>query len=380
MARRILGRASGIGKKWPYSALNFLPARQLWKYLAWKSAGRGTEPSFDLGKNLNRSRRILVILPDSFQEILLAMPVLQSLVSDIPDITLQLVVNQRDIFFLTAMFGPENVLGIKSEDFFWGEAHFRELEKTLQIFKPDLALNLNPSPSPLLCYLLRASQANLRAQVGNLPSAKPKKAGSPPDSTQQQAPWPFVNITLNCNEPANHLKRFIFATTLWNFSQYPVTCKWSRLQPSEDQMKEATNRLVSKGLRPESTRIFLWQGAASPYQQDVFTAAVTERQSAGASKSLLMLIATGAPFFETMPPVESMAGIPCIEAESIGLLLAFFAQTACSIGLNGSLLHLASLADTDVVAHFQAQDEPWDTSFLNPRLKIIYQKQLGGGA
>ncbi|MEO6098471.1 MAG: hypothetical protein ABIW76_23490, partial [Fibrobacteria bacterium] len=52
-------------------------------------------------------------------------------------------------------------------------------------------------------------------------------------------------------------------------------------------------------------------------------------------------------------------------------------QTACSIGLNGPLLQLAGIADTDVEAKFTEADAPWDTSFLNPRLWIEYEKPAG---
>ncbi len=366
MARRILGRVPGIGKRWPYRALNFLPSRQLWKYLAWKSRGRadglGVEAPFHLGNALNDCRRILVILPDSFQEILLALPVLQSLVHDLPETEWQFLGNQSDLPFLAAIFEPDQLLGIFSEDLFWGETHFQNLEKTLKGFQPNLTVNLRRSTPPLLAYLVRASGANLRIQIGN--SQNPSN----------QVPEPFANLYLQPVEPFNHLRRFILPTTLWNFSNRPITCIWSRLKPGPDHLREAHSRLTAKGLRPESTRVFLWQNMLSSFQQEVFQAAVNERHGPGESKSLVILTATGAPFFNSPPDLQATSGIPSIEVESTALLLGFLAQTARSIGLNGPVLHLASLTDTDVDAHFEPGDAPWDTSFLNPRLNVVYRK------
>ena len=357
MARRILGRAPGIGKRWPHRALNFLPAKQLWKYLEWKSGGRGVETAFQLGKALTDCRRILVLLPDSFQDILVILPVLQSLAQDLPDLELLLLGDREDAPFLAALFGPDKVAPMDPEGLYWGEPHFRELERLVQAFQPDMALDLKQSTPPLLTYLLRTSQAPLRVGYTAV------------------APFPshFANIHLRPVDPPNPLRQALMTAALWNFSQSPVTCKWSRLKPGPDNLREAAARLTAKGLRPESTRLFLWQDAASPYQQEIFRAAVTERSGPGESTSLAILVAPGQPFAGIAPTPEMTSGIPCLEAETTGLLLGFFDQTARSIGINGPLLHLAGLTDTDVEAHFGAEDAPWDTSFLNPRMKVRYR-------
>jgi hypothetical protein len=81
----------------------------------------------------------------------------------------------------------------------------------------------------------------------------------------------------------------------------------------------------------------------------------------------------GGPLFPTPPPPADLAaGLPTLQVDATGLMLGLFARSRRSIGVNGPLLHLASLADTEVEAHFGPEDRAWDTSWLNTRLKVVY--------
>ncbi len=357
MALKILGRSPRIGKRWPHKALNFLTDQQVRKYLAWKSKGRGVKPPFHIGNAIFHSRRVVVMLPDTMAEILVAVPLLQCLAQDLDAMDLRLLVDHHFTPFLTSLFGPESVLEQVPEDFFWGESHFKELEKKIVDFQPQLILNLRVATPVLLGHLVQSSQAPLRVQITG------------------QTESPFANIILKPQTPTNHLRRMILTTTLWNFSNTHIACKWTRLKPSQDHLQEAISKLAEIGLRPENTHIFLWQGTGSEFQLEVLRKALEATRATGDRKSLVILWSSGIPFSDSAPPPESTLGLPCLEAGSTGLLLGFFDQTPLSIGLQGPLLHLASLADTDVEAHFEPEDSPWDTSFLNPRLRVVYRNQ-----
>lgn len=356
MARRNPGRTPVIGKRWPYKSLNYLPPKQLWKFLAWKSGGTLPEASFHLGKSLTEARRILIVLPEGFQEILVAFPMVQCLVQDRPGSEFLFLADQDLAGFVSALFGPERVLGIRSGEFFWGEVHFRELVARATAFRADISINLRGEPSPLMHFLLRSSAAPIRIEVSG------------------DAPRPFANLLLKPSDPANHLKRFLQAVRLWDFSDRPIAPKWSRLGASPENIKEAQTRLVSKGVRPESTRLFLWQDGDQALQRDLFQAAVSERAGQGAAKSLVVVNGAGPLLATAPPPQDLVSSLPAMEVESIGLLLGLFAQTAYSIGINGPLLQLAGIADTEVEAHFRPDEAVWDTSFLNPRLKMKYRE------
>ena len=360
MALTILGRSQRIAKRWPYKALNFLPNQQIQNYLAWKSRIKGEVAPFHLGNAIFESHRILILLPDTFPEILLTIPVLQSLVQNFPEGKLQLLVDDRFTSFLASLFGPESVVGWVPENFYWGESHFNEVENKTQGFKPQLAISLRQNTSVLLGYIIRVSQAPLRVQIvghGELDSGF------------------FANITLRAQTPTNHLRRLLLLSSLWNFSDRPIECKWTCLKPGKEHLQEASARLIALGLTPENTLALLWQGPPSPFQQEILLKALTTCQGPGKLKSRVILWASGAPFSDTVPPLEATQGIPCLEVESTGLLLGFLDLTTLAIGLNGPLLHLASLTDTDVEAHFEAEDAPWDASFLNPRMRVIYRNQ-----
>jgi hypothetical protein len=361
MARRNLGREPEIGKRWPYKALNYLSSNQLWKYLTWKSGGEFADPPFQLGKTLSGRLRILILLPDDFQQILIAFPMIQSLIQDLPDSEFMLLTGQEWTGFLAALFGPDRVLGIRSGDFHWGEPHFQEMVRSAAAFRPEVSINLCEDTSPLMHFLVRSSRAPIRVHVSG------------------EAPRPFANILLTPSDPPNHLRRFLQAVRLWDISERPIVPKWSRLGASPENIKGAAARLAAKGLRPESTRLFLWQGASPIRERELFQAAVRERSSQGSAQALAVVNGAGPLWATPQPPQDMLLGLPSLEVESTGLLLGLFSQTARSIGTNGPLLHLAGIADTDVVGHFTEEDAVWDTSFLNPRFKVVYEKPAENG-
>ena len=211
MARRNPGRTPVIGKRWPYKSLNYLPPKQLWKFLAWKSGGTLPEASFHLGKSLTEARRILIVLPEGFQEILVAFPMVQCLVQDRPGSEFLFLADQDLAGFVSALFGPERVLGIRSGEFFWGEVHFRELVARATAFRADISINLRGEPSPLMHFLLRSSAAPIRIEVSG------------------DAPRPFANLLLKPSDPTNHLKRFLQAVRLWDFSDRPIALMLSKV-------------------------------------------------------------------------------------------------------------------------------------------------------
>ena len=356
MPRRNLGRDPRIGIRWPYKALNYLPSKQLWNYLTWKSGGNQVAPPFQLGKSLSEARRVLVALPDDFQEILVAFPVVQSLVKGLPQAEFLFLVDQQSAGFVFSLIGPDRAVSILWDQFHWGEPHFRDTVLRAGSFRPDLSINLRAETPPLMHFLLRSAQAAIRIQISG------------------DAPRPFANLIVQAAEPSNHLRRFLQTLKLWDLSDRPITPKWSRLAASPENLREASVRLSSKGVNPEKTRLFLWQDVDPIRQRELFRTAVTERAGQGAAQPLVVVSGSGPLYASTPPPQDVILATPALEVDSTGLLLGLFGQTARSIGLNGPLLHLAGISDTDVEARFQEADAPWDTSFLNPRMRVTYDK------
>jgi hypothetical protein len=311
-------------------------------------------PPFTLDKNLSGPLRILIRLPEDLQSVLVAFPAVQCLVQELPESEFLFLAPQPLTGFLSAMFGPERILGAQPQEFHWGEPHFQELVRATSAFKPDMVLNLARETDPLMHYLLRSTKAPMRAQVAG--EARP----------------PFANIFLNPSEPGNLLRGYLLALKLWDFSARPIVPKWSRLAPGQENVKEAAARLGSKGLRPESTRLFLWQGVSPARERELFREAMQERSAQGTTQSLAVVYGTGPLWATTAPPQDLILSTPCFEVESTSKLLALFACAARSIGTNGPLLHLAGLTDTDVEARFEESESTWDTGFLNPRMKVKY--------
>src|SRR6185369_5259937 len=116
-----------------------------------------------------------------------------------------------------------------------------ELRRVAEEFRPDVSINLRSATPPLLHFILRAARAPIRVQANG------------------DAPEGFANVALRPSEPANHLRRFMQAASLWDAAETPVAVKWARLTPAPGNIKDAQSRLDAEGLRPEKTRLFLWQ-------------------------------------------------------------------------------------------------------------------------
>ncbi len=384
MASRILGQPSEIGKRWPHRALNFLSTPQKWKYLAWKASNSlpKIEPSLSFGQILDNSPRILILLPEDFSEILLTIPVLQSLLRVHPGIELLLLSSNRAKPFLSILFGPSQVVDILPEEFFWGEHYFKEIIKAVQDFKPIISVNFRGETPPLFAYLLLSGRAQMRIFINDFGvKAEEIVAAQKPFSTIVLNPkLLFDPESKSDSESApksnpladkNYLRRYALLLSLWNFSKTPVNCTWSRLKPSADQLKMAHEKIASKGLDPSRTRIFLWQNENLELQRKLLSRALSERQGSGESLSLLVLTATVGPFSYSPPLPEEVIGLPNLEVGQLGLLLAYFDSVPHCLGLNGPLLHFASLTETTVSAFYEKKDAPWDVSWLNPKFKIL---------
>jgi hypothetical protein len=354
MASRNPGGFPAIGKRWPYKALNLLPEKRAWSYLRRKSGADLPTSAFALGPSLTGSKRVLVALPDDFQANLVAFPVIRSLARERAGTEFMFLIEQRLTGFLAALLGSDRVIGIRGEELYWGEPHFLELRRIAADFRPDVSVNLRETTSPLLHFILRAAQAPIRIQAGI--------GAAPPEG--------FANIYLRPGEPLNRLRAYAQVAGLWDAAEIPVPVKWARLGAGPENLKEAEARLRQAGLDPAATKILLWQHGFSQRERELL---VSENGSPDGKRAASLLVVNGGgPLFATpAPPPDLLAGRAALTVDSTGLLLGLFACTRRSVGVNGPLLHLASLADTDVEAHFAAEDAAWDTSWLNARLKVL---------
>lgn len=334
----------------------------MWEYLRGKSGATRMEEPFRLGEVLTGCKRILLALPDGLQENLVAFPVVRSLVRERPDTVFLFLANQNLTAFLAALYGHDQTVGIRHDELYWGEPHFLELRRIAEEFRPDVSINMREATSPLLHFILRAARARIRVQANG------------------DAPEGFANVVLRPSEPANHLRRFMQATALWEAAENPVTVKWARLTPGPGNIKDAMSRLEAEGLKPESTRLFLWQHGNSHREQALFRKLAADPAERSGGRSLLIVSISGSLFQTPPPPPDLTAGFPAQRIDSTGTMLGLFASTRSSIGVNGPLLHLASLGDTDVEAHFGEEDRAWDTSALNARMRIVYEEPAAEAA
>ncbi len=357
MAGRILDHDPKVAKRWPYRTLNFLPSRQLWRYLTWKSGGKGPETQFEIGKALQETRRILIALPESLEELLIALPVVQAHFQSLPEAAIWLLAGPRETPFLSSIFGSERLLTLQPEEFYIGEEHYKDLLSRVQGMRLDMVLNFRADTPPLLHALLRMSQAPLRIQLG------------------QEPPRPFANVILAPANPVNHLGHFQMAARLWDAAGIPLAGKWSRIAPPEDVLARADALLHAAGLKPKSTVIFPWQDRPVMQQLRLF-----KEQGAAAKRegiSLAVLHSDGGLFASAEPPLEVTAAWPCLRTDSPGTLLGLFALASGVVGLRGPLLLLAGMTDTDVTGYFGTEDAPYDTSALNSRLRVVPLETMG---
>lgn len=351
MTHPILDRDPKVGKRWPYRLLNFLPSRQLWRYLTWQSGGIRSQEPFEVTKALSGSSRILVVLPERLEELLIAFPVVQALFQALPKVAIWLVSGPRETPFLAGIFGRERMLSVDPSQFFLGEDHFKEVLARLQGMRPDLTLNFRTQSPPLLHYLLRKSLAPVRIHLGPGPE------------------WPFSNLNLIAAEPLNHLRHYQMAARLWDASGIPLAGKWTRMVPTPDALSRAELLLAPSRLKPANTVVFPWQPGSEKIQVALLRSVAQATRSGG--KSLAVVHSTDALFTSPALPPEVSDFYPILKTDSAGTLLALFASTAGTVGQCGPLLLLAGLTDANVTGYFAPEDARYDTTGLNPKLRVL---------
>lgn len=354
MPNPILASASQIGKRWPYRFLNFLPPRQVWRFLTWRSGGALPMPPFDLGPALREARRLLLVLPEDPREMLVSIPVIQAYFRALPEAAIWLLAGPRESDFLAGLYGRERLFILDPERFHLGEEHFKELRGRLEGMRPDMVLNLRDSSPPLLHFLLRLSQAPLRIQLGDVPG------------------WPYYNISLAPGEPLNHLRRYRMAARLWDAAGPSMPEKWIRLSPPQEAMARAKSLLDSRMLQGASTLLFPWQERFGGGSAQLDLLKTLSRQAAAANpRRTVAVVHVAEGLFASTPPGHVTETYPSLLADSDSTLLALFTGTAATAGLNGPSLLLAGLSDTDVTGYFVEEDAPFDTSGMNPRFRVV---------
>jgi len=343
--------APRVAKRWPHRLLNFLPSRQLWRYLTWQSGGLAPEAPFDVGKALSGADRVLMLLPETLPELLIVLPTVQAHFSALPKAAIWLMAGPRETPFLSSIFGRERMLVLEPEHFYLGEGHFQDLLGRLQGMRGDVVINFRSACPPLVHYLLRGSRAPVRIQLGS------------------DAQWPFSNVTLVPGEPRNLLRHYQMAARLWDAAGIPVSGKWTRLEPPPDAQARVETLLKPAGLKAENTWLFPWQDAPAAAQASLLRELAAATRAAG--HSLALVQAEGGLFASPAPPPDIAAGHPVLKTDSPGALLALFASTAGTVGLHGNLILLAGLTDADVTAYLREVDAPFDTSGLNRKLRVI---------
>lgn len=352
MANRFLDQKARVGKRWPYKALDFLPSSQLRRFLAWRSRPRTQPPPFDVAKSLADSDRLLLILPEGLPELLIALPVVQSLFRARPASAIWLLAGPRENSFLAGLFGLERLLILNPDQFLYGEDHFKEMLQRLEALRLEVVINFRTRGSPLLYFLLRMTRAPLRIQVGAAPSA------------------PWSNISLVAGDPPSHLRQYQMAARLWDSAGIPLSGQWGRIVPPPMALERARSLLAAAHLDPAATLIFPWQDLPGETQADLLVR-LAAREAHGQSPRAVALLQAEDPLFLSPPPPPAVASAhPVLKADTASTLLALFATTSGTMGMHGPLLLLAGLTDADVTGYFDAKDAPWDTSALNSRLRV----------
>jgi hypothetical protein len=217
--------------------------------------------------------------------------------------------------------------------------------------RPDLVINFRAWSPPLLHFLLRKSGAPMRVQLS------PGPAG-------------YANVTLAAGDPPNHLRRFRLVSKLWESAGLSLSGKWSRIVPPLEAVAKAGDLLAAAGLEPARTSLLPWQDAPGRDQVRLVRALGARGPGAAPGFRVAVVQAMDALFPSPPPPVPELEGVPVLQADSASVLLALFAGTAGTVGVNGPLLLLAGLAEADVTGWFGPGDGPYDTSAGNARMKV----------
>ncbi len=348
-----------IARRWPYRILNHLSPTYQLKFLLWKAGGAETNALFDLRKGLETCRRILIATPESFLDLIIALPLLQAYQHKLEGRKIYLLADASHAPFLKAIFSPEQLIFFHSDEILWGEPTFTPLKNRLQGLGLDFALNLRRNSSPMIHFLLKTSLAPLRIDIFE------------PES------WPFANIRILSAQPPNLLRTYLSASQLWNYAGIPLQVSSKALRPEKGALDKAVGQIRGMGLDPDKTALFLWQDVSTARQMEMLRRSLADRGGEGGYQSLVIVFADAS--VASLPPApvpaEAAELAPTLRIENLGQFLALAASTQASIGAHGTLLHLAGLCNQPTRAFFLPTEAYYDTSFLRPNMQVEYIAQ-----
>ena len=347
MNQKILGQRIQIAKKWPLRIINFAPYSYQKSFLI-KHACEKPAPLFDVGKTLTDSHKILLVAPSSFQELLIAFPILQCIWQNLPNKELFVLTPLEHMPFLQAVLDAEKVITYDPNDLFWDEKNYQDLRTLLKGHHFDIILNLQNDTPPLISVALRSANPKLSLAISSGKMVS------------------FANLTVTAQEPYNLLRHYSLILDVWRFSNHPLTLQWQPLNSDTLNLNEAQNRIRQIGLVPKQFSIFLWQIGDEDRQKRAFALARKEMQTAGVRPLFLY---SGSTSPEALTEFHSL---PQLGGSSIGKMLALFAQAVKVYGCQGDLWHLANLIDVPLHGYFREAEAPFDTAFFNPRCTVEY--------
>ncbi len=350
MMQKILAQRIRIAKKWPFRLLNYCSLSYQKAFLIRKTGKKVLKP-FDLAATLNSCKKIILVAPNTFQEQLIAYPLLHTLIQNLPPQKLVVITPQEHLAFLQVVLqnnsSPVEFISYVETDLYWGEKAFEALKQQFSHLQGDVMINLQMSQPPLLAAILRGIQAKLSI-------------------TLSEDEFSTANITLLPKNPYNLLRHYTQILDLWRFVGNNSPLIWPLINSESDNINEAQNRFRQIGVTPKQVGIFLWQNEASEKQREAYTLALKDMHAKGI-RAILVFSGNTSP----EGPIEFKT-LPQLGASSLGKMLALFSQAAEVYGVNCDLLHLANLSGVPVQGYFLSEDAPFDTSFFNPRCEVQY--------
>ncbi len=337
------------------------------KLLFWKAKPFiAPSPSGWIGQFLLDSQRILIVLPQEFDQLLTALPVLFSFKRSLRSVSWLYVVESKHIELLAGLLPETSVIGYKDGELLWKSEPWMKLQTQLQNFNPQISIDFSSKPLKRLAYLQLISGSALRI------------------SLCRENEWPFSNIILRPEGNSNWLSHFSLSAQLWNLSQQSISVTKLSLGVNPDTQQALDEHLKQKGLKAKGFSLLLWHSPKSSAQLDLLknmhqshhksnsSSNPNKKPNGHGEKKIRQSIAILAAPREGNLPEELLDSPDYVifRPRKFSQILGVLQSAAQIYSFGGWALHLAALTDSPVLALLLKDEQEQNTSWLNTNLKI----------
>jgi len=355
-----------LATRWPHRFLDLLPASWKRGYLLRQSGGESAGEVFTLTEKLHGAKRFLISWPEKGENLLIAYPAMRVLREATgPDAVYVHLVSAGLAAAVAELFPGEQILSWSRTELAWHEPSVQAIKTSLQVFAPQVSLNLmHPVPS-VLSALIKASGAGLRMAL-SVPGAE---AGADSAALLTETE-PYANVQLQAalGSPwAGHYFQFLNS---WRYAGFSMQETWTAFGNDGDA-SGITEAWAGSNASPEQTWLYIHDVSdTSRTLDDDFYSWLWEKIQMRETEDVSIVMVVLNSIGTSLVREGRWRNVPVLKASSLSEYSSLVSPARGVAAFQGWGLHMASLAEVRCLALLRREEAAYDVSKWNPLFEV----------